>query len=83
MSSYVVAIAAARLRWCWRARNSRSSDKVDLSSDNLTSGLAVGNPVRYHTGAINRGGLSVWNRRFAFSLDWVVTRKSKEITSSS
>ena len=39
-----MAIAAARLRWCWRARNYRSSNKVDLSNGNMTSGVAVGKP---------------------------------------
>ena len=37
-----MAIAAARLRWCRRARNCRCSNKVGFSSDNLTSGVAVG-----------------------------------------
>ena len=40
-----MAIAAARLyRWCRRARNCRCSNKVDLSNDNLTSGVALGKP---------------------------------------
>ena len=47
-----MAIAAARLRWCRRARNCRRSNKVDLSSDNLTRG-----GIRFHTGSINPWGI--------------------------